>query len=348
MNRPSPSPGLPRRLSLPGFWTMQLLGWSAFALLSLPLKFVTFGSATGALLVTACQLPLALLLSAGLRWFYRRPQLRAGAGGVPPLWILLGATLAGAIDTAISLPLNHVLALTPETKLLVPGLFFFRAAIYLIWSLAYFLTKILVASREQAFLAAVNDERHRLELLRYQLNPDFLARSLTAISHEIAENPAAARAMVVQLAAFYGDALRRTDHGRLTTIRDELSVVRAYLDLETLRRPGALQVSYAVDESLLELPLPPVMLLPLAEQAAQAGGTRANPLHITVTVERNRDGGILLEVANSGPPAATAPAASDVADVRANLERHYPGRHRFALRQDSFTTRATIYLPLPA
>lgn len=342
-----PLPGL-SRLSL--FWQLQVLGWSVFVVLSLPLKLVAFGAVSTALIFTAYQVPLSLAVSAGLRWFYRRTDTLRRRPTVPPLLVLAGATLAGIADTLASLPLNYLLETNPDARLLVPGLFFFRAAIYVIWSLAYFLIKALLASREQAFLGAVNDERHRLELLRYQLNPDFLAKSLATISHEIAENPAAARAMTTRLAAFYQNTLRQTDHGRITTVGDELALVRAYLEIESLRRRDALRVDFVVDDSLLSVPLPPVMLLPLAEQAVQAGGTKDNPLTITITAERTADGQILLEVANSGPP-GTAPAAAgdtEVANVRSSLERHYPGRHRFTLRQDSFTTRAAICLPLPA
>ena len=162
----------------------------------------------------------------------------------------------------------------------------------------------------------------------------------------------AARAMSTQLADFYRNTIRQADQLRPTTIGDEIALVRAYLEIERLRQVGALRVRFEVDDTLLTQPLPPVLLLPLAEKAVQEGrGTATQPLEITVTVQRTSDGLVLLEVANSGRlgqsrapmPVATA---RDVADVQASLERHYPGRYRFALSQDSLQTRATVCVPL--
>lgn len=341
---PSPFRLVPFRLSL--FWQLQLVGWGALAVLSIPLKELAYGSLGAATLISAYQLPLSLALSAGLHRFYLQTRAfsRRPAGFV--LLVLAGSALAGLVDTLVSVPLNHLLGIQAQTAVVESGMYFFRPAIYLIWSLAYLLIKTLRTARDQTFQAAITDERHRLELMRYQLNPDFLARSLSAISHEIGENPAIARGMTVRLAAFYQNTLRHTDQGQATTLGDELDLVRAYLDLEALRRPGALHVDFAVDESLRSVPLPPVMLLPLAERAMKAGGTPAAPLTVTVTAERTADGQVRLEVAHSGPPAPAATAVCEVSDVRARLEQLYPGQHSFSLRQDSFTTRATICLPL--
>lgn len=345
MSRPPIPLSAPPPWRLPSFWQLQLIGWGALSILAIPLKQMAFGSLPAALIFTAYQFPLSLLISAGLHRYYRRMWHAEQHLTVPPLVVLGGVAVAALIDTLVSLPINHALDITPQSWIVSPAMYCFRAAIYLIWSLAYFLLKASLAAQAQAFESAVTDERHRLELLRYQLNPNFLAKSLATISHEIAENPATARAMTVRLAAFYQNTLRQTDAGKVTTIGDEVALVRAYLELESLRRPGSLTVDFAVDETLQSLPLPPVMLLPLAEQAVKVGrGLPGAPLKLTVTAERTKDGMVLLEVANSGAAAKEA----DVPDVRASLERHYPGAHRFTLRQDSFMTRATICVPLPA
>lgn len=348
MVRSTPSPRPPEQPRLSLFWQLQLIGWGGFAVLSIPLKQLGYGSLETSFLISAYQFPLSLVLSAGLHSFYLRTRAfdRRPLGFA--LLVVVGAATAGLIDTAISVPLNHLFQFTPLTPVVESGMYMLRPAIYLIWSLGYLLIRTLRTAREQSIQAATTDERHRLELMRYQLNPDFLAQSLTAISHEIGENPATARSMTVRLAAFYQNTLRHTDRGQLTTIGDELDLVRAFLEIEVLRRRGALKVNFAVDENVRSLALAPVMLLPLAEQAVKAGGTPTAPLTVTVTAERTADGQVLLEVANSGPPAPAASAAdgSTVSDVRARLEKLYAGRYRFSLRQDSFTTRATICLPI--
>ncbi|HTL69088.1 MAG TPA: histidine kinase [Lacunisphaera sp.] len=347
-------PIFPAALLRISFWQLQLAGWTGFMLLSLPLKWVVYGSLPAALQVTAYQLPLSLALTGMLRQYYRwlHVQLPGRIIGLSVLQVLIGCAAGGALDLLASIPVNRLMNLFGPDELLHSGLFFFRTAVYVIWSLAYFLIKAVLANRAQAFTTAVAAERHRFELMRYQLNPRFLADSLAAISHEIGANPAGAVAMTAQLADYCRSTARQADRQAPSTIGDEIALVRAFLELERLRQPRAVRVVFDLDDSLLARPLPPVLLLPLAERAVRDGrGTPDQPLEIAVTVRRQPDDFVLLEVANTGrlhdsrPPLAV-PATAAAPDVVASLERHFPGRYRFALSQDSLMVRATLLLPL--
>ncbi|MDI1248602.1 MAG: histidine kinase [Lacunisphaera sp.] len=332
------------------FWQLQLAGWVTYAVLSFPMKLLGFGSPGSALAVTACQLPIGLALSTGLRRFYLwarpadRPLARAFA------MVLLACAVAGTLDTLGSLPLNRLLGVPDRSALVDSALYFVRAAVYLIWSLGYFAIKAQLSARAQSLHAAVAGEKHRLELLRYQLNPRFLAQSLKAIGQEIDQNPAAANAMTRCLAEFYQGMLRQNRAETPATIGDEIALVRTYLELERLRQRDALRVVYVIDESLLNLPLPPIVLLPLVEKAVrQRRGSAQEPLTLTITVQPRGDGQILIEVANSRRQHGTHqpfPEAAPVEniDIRTSLDRHYPGRHRFTQTQDSLSERATLCL----
>lgn len=337
---------------LPLFWRLQLIGWGGLALLTLPAKKMLYGSLASSLIITAYQLPLALLLTALLRWFYewtapaRRPYWQTS------LLVLIGCATASSVDVLAGLTLNQHLGLHAPAEIMDFGLYAFRTALYVIWSLAYFLAQALFHSREQAFQAAIAEEKHRFELLRYQLNPAFLAKSLATISRAIGESPLHARMMTTRLSDYYQNTVRPSAQGQPPTIGDEIALLRTYLEIERLHLHEALEVRYDVDPSLMGQPLPPVLLLPLAEQAIKTGGgTPERPLVISITVQRTADGLILLEVANSGRLNTThhpfeESTSQTLADFQASLERHYPGRHRFALTQDSFMARATVCLPL--
>lgn len=348
---PPPSISPIRRVSL--FWQLQLAGWLAFTLISFPLKQGAYGSFGAAALFTAYQLPLAILLTTALREFYRRARLERQSLSVAAGIVIAAVSAISAIDASISLPLNRLLEIRPQTDLASTGLYTFRAVVYLLWSLGYFLIKTLLRNREQAFATAVAEERHRFELLRYQLNPGFLAKSLNTITREATGN---ARVMTALLADYYRQTVRQSDQRRTTTIGDEIALLRAYLEIERLHRPESLHLHFNLDESLLAEPLPPVLILPLAERALkEGGGTPSQPLEITVTVQRTSDGQVLIEIANSGRLRPTSlaksdanPGESDITDIRAALDRHYPGRHKFSFTEDSFTARATLVLPLMA
>lgn len=339
----------------PLFWQLQLLGWGGFALLTLPLKQAVYGSFESALIVSAYQLPLSLGLSYLLRYYYRRTQPGQRSFWLATGIVAAGCMAAGAFDVLISLPASRALGFFGPAEILNSGIYFFRTAVYVIWSLGYFLLKAMMLNRAQAFRAAIAEEKHRFELMRYQLNPAFLAKSLATISHQIGTNPATARAMTAKLSDFYQSTLRHLERGKPTTIADELALVRTYLEIEQLRLGAtALVPRYEIDGRLLSLPLPPVLLLPLAEKAVREGrAAPGNPLEITVTIEEAADGMTLLEVSHSGridpsnPPFAT-PTETGPADLRASLDRHFGGRYRLNLSQDSFRVRASLWLPLVA
>ena len=348
----TPPPPVSPLKRVPIFWQIQVAGWLAFTVFTFPLKQATYGSFNAAALFSAYQLPLAILLTTGLRHFYRWARPERYPFSLTAVIAAIGVLTAGVIDTSISLPLNRLLGLHPQTELASTGLFTFRAAVYFTWSLGYFLINTLLRNREQVFAAAVAEERHRFELLRYQLNPGFLAKSLSTIAREATGN---ARVMTSLLADYYKQTVRQSDLGQLTTIGDEITLLRAYLEIERLHRPESLHLHFHLDETLLQEPLPPVLILPLVEKALKdGGGSLSQPLEITVTVQRTAFDQVLIEVANSGRLSAftakdnAQPSAGGISDVQAALDRHYPGRHRLSFTEDSFTTRATVVLPLTA
>jgi hypothetical protein len=339
----------------PFFWQLQFLGWGGFALVSLPLKEAVYGSLEAATIISVYQLPMSIGLACLLRFYYRKTQPGQRSFWLAAGLVFAGCLAAGAFDVLVSLAVNRALGFFGPAELLGSGLYFFRTAVYVMWSLGYFLFKALLLNRAQAFRAAIAEEKHRFELMRYQLNPTFLAKSFATISHQIGTNPATARAMTGKLSDFYQNTLRHVERDQAATIAEELALVRTYLEIEQLRLGAtALALRYEIDGRLLSLPLPPILLLPLAEKAVREGrAAPGQPLEITVTIEEASDGMTLLEVSHSGridpsnPPFAT-PAEMGPADLRASLERHFAGRYRLNLSQDSFRVRASLWLPLGA
>jgi len=91
----------------------------------------------------------------------------------------------------------------------------------------------------------------------------------------------------------------------LVPLAEELEVVRAYLDIESLRYGDRLKLEEAIDPSLLEALIPPFSLQPLVENAVQHGlrsSPKAGCLHLRV---RRRIGDWLdMSVRDDGPGVA--------------------------------------------
>jgi signal transduction histidine kinase len=110
----------------------------------------------------------------------------------------------------------------------------------------------------------------RLQALRMQINPHFLFNTLNTISALIRENPDAADRMIVRLS----ELLRRTlDRGDVQEVplREEVDFLKSYLEIEQMRFPDRLTVTFDIEPKTNELFVPHLILQPLVENALRHG-----------------------------------------------------------------------------
>ncbi len=190
------------------------------------------------------------------------------------------------------------------------------------------LERLNALEQDEKLAARLAEEKARLELLRYQLNPHFLFNSLNSIRALVYANPDAAGEMVTRLAEFCRWTLTRGSD-ETTTVADEAEMVRTYLDIEKVRWQDALIATVEIDDAARGERLPQFLLLPLIENAIKYGG-RTSPGTLGVRVGVRREGDELVcEVANTGAwiePATTPPPTSThigLENLRQRLARHY-------------------------
>lgn len=188
---------------------------------------------------------------------------------------------------------------------------------------------------DEKLTARLAEEKTRLELLRYQLNPHFLFNSLNSIRALVHANPPQADEMVTRLADFCRQTLTRGSD-ELTTVAEEIEMLRTYLDIEKVRWQEALDVRYVVDPAVHAERLPQFLLLPLVENAIKYGG-QTSPGTLVVEIAVARENGLLIcSVANTGRWLApeprnrilakrTNPASTRIGldNLRERLTRHY-------------------------
>jgi len=169
--------------------------------------------------------------------------------------------------------------------------------------------------REQqaAELAAVAREQE-LAALKAQINPHFLFNTLNSISATVHTAPEQARNMIADLSTLLRSALRNTDRDHVP-LREELRFATLYLDLESRRFSDRLQVESVVevDEDELDLPVPPMILQPLAENAVKHGiSPREDGGTITLSIRRRDDRlRVCIEDTGQGPD-PEVPTSDDV------------------------------------
>ena len=110
----------------------------------------------------------------------------------------------------------------------------------------------------------------RLRLLQAQVEPHFLFNTLANIRELVDLGSPQASAVLGNLIAYLRAAVPRL-HESVTTMGQELELVRAYLEVMHMRIPDRLQFTLYADESALKLHCPPMALLTLVENAVRHG-----------------------------------------------------------------------------
>jgi LytS/YehU family sensor histidine kinase len=180
--------------------------------------------------------------------------------------------------------------------------------------------------REQALRHAESERRlaeANLKVLQAQMEPHFLFNTLSNVQGLIETRPGEAARMLANLTAYLRASLQRTRAGA-TTLGHELELVRAYLEIQSVRMGPRLRWSVDAAPGLLELPFPPLTLQPLVENAVRHGlEHRTEGGEVRVAVRADGDA-LVLEVADTGIGLhGDAAAGVGLANVRERLRGLY-------------------------
>lgn len=138
-----------------------------------------------------------------------------------------------------------------------------------------------------------------IKALQAQINPHFLFNALNTVVSLIRTNPDEARKVLIQL----GNYIRRNLKSSLckwTTLETELKHVEAYLAVVQARFSHLLKVHIDVPQKFYGVPLPPLTLQPLVENAVQHGFTKITE-HSEIYVEAKEQGEqILITIRDNG------------------------------------------------
>jgi two-component system sensor histidine kinase LytS len=137
-----------------------------------------------------------------------------------------------------------------------------------------------------------------LRALQAQINPHFFFNALNTLYGVIARENSAARRLVLNLADLFRSSFAASSG--LSSLEDEIRIVRAYLEIEELRLGPKLSTRFDIDESLLAAGIPVLSIQPLVENAVKHGvACREGDGFVCVNIQKAGDS-ILIAVSNSG------------------------------------------------
>ncbi|MBX0291287.1 sensor histidine kinase [Hymenobacter sp. HSC-4F20] len=197
--------------------------------------------------------------------------------------------------------------------------------------------------------------RTELSLLKTQLHPHFLFNTLNNIySLTLQASPQAPEA-VLRLAELMRYQLYDSPED-LVPLAREISHLRGFLALQLLRLPPD-EADDVLPFTILLPPgaeyarrLPPMLLLPLVENAFKHGDLAARPHVARLHLQVEPEGRLLFQVQNQvavgGGPGLEAAGGVGLANLHRRLELLYPGQHSLttAATPEAFCARLEVQL----
>jgi signal transduction histidine kinase len=139
----------------------------------------------------------------------------------------------------------------------------------------------------------------KLSALQAQVEPHFLYNTLASVQALTEVDPAQANAMTGHLIQYLRNALPKMRES-VSTVGQEIELVRAYLNILQMRMGKRLGFEIAVPAELMDAPFPPLMLPSLVENAIKHGlEPQREGGMVTITAHAD-DGKLRLVVADTG------------------------------------------------
>jgi signal transduction histidine kinase len=188
----------------------------------------------------------------------------------------------------------------------------------------------------------------QMRLLQAQIEPHFLFNTLANVVSLIEPAPRKATLMLEHFIAYLRASLAasRATQG---TVAQEATLLRDYLALIKIRMGERLQYRIDVDPALNEVPLAPMLLQPVVENAIRHGlEPKIEGGHLTVRLTR-RGGRMLASIEDDGMGfRPSASAGVGLSNLRDRLAVLYDGEAQVRIEERSPGTAVHIDIPLSA
>lgn len=244
--------------------------------------------------------------------------------------------------------LPHALAMRP-TLLTMPSTLLVCCSLFWVggWGLGrdIGLEASLVRERRRAVQLAREAEHAQLLAMRAHLDPHFLFNTLNAIAEWCRQDGAVAERAILELSGILRAVLAGVKSPSWS-LASELALVRDLFALHQLRDPELFALEWDVPSPLPDISVPPMILLPLAENAIKHGPAAGHrgvvECAVSVTAERLR-----IVVTNPGPYQGPREGSDGLPTVLRRLSLAYGVDARLQIAADPSEMRTRAELDVP-
>jgi two-component system, LytTR family, sensor histidine kinase AlgZ len=250
------------------------------------------------------------------------------------------AILVSALWVACARAIESLLGVQtgPEMSILV----LMSLLLYFLSIALHYMFIAVQASRQSEILTRDAE----LRALKAQINPHFLFNSLNSIAALAVSDGPRAREMCIRLSDFLRNTLGLGERESVAW-KDELELVRAYLDVEKVRFGARLSVEMKVCNECSDCRVPPLVLQPLIENAVKHGiATLVDGGTIRVEGEV-REGLLRVLVENHFDPDSPTPRRHGLGlrNVRNRLQTRFGTAASLMARAEENVFKAEMVMP---
>lgn len=296
------------------YWGIQLIGWTAYFLFSILLLYSSnnFKLTFNLLLFGVLSVLASVFLSHGIRYIMLKYDVTTWKiKNIVVTTLLLSIAGGFLLDTfqyfleSSVITIDFIVNPIEDDSFNWPSFLWAVSRsiiLFMLWCGFYYAFIISERSREQEILNLKWEaSKNEIELknLRAQLNPHFLFNSLNSIRALIELSPDEAKKSVTQLS----NLLRRSINLgklRLIPLKEELDLVKIYLDLEKVRFEERLETVFEIDDKTLSCEIPPLMIQTIVENGIKHGISKAIEGGKISIKSELKQGALFVTISNTG------------------------------------------------
>ncbi|SDH92804.1 Histidine kinase [Vibrio xiamenensis] len=201
--------------------------------------------------------------------------------------------------------------------------------------------------KQHNFALQMHLQQKEVQMLRLQNDPHFIFNTLNLIVSDIRTRPELAEELIYDLSDLLRLSMKLSAQQDIA-LRDEIELIRHYLNIQSNRFGERLVLDLAISPDSEGLRIPPMLVLPLVENAIKHGVSQSSrPVRLSIRVEVQKCT-LAIQVINSGetPLAPKNPDGQGLTILRQTLAFYYPERYQFALNQQGGSMTADIRIAL--
>ncbi|CAH0336942.1 hypothetical protein FVB9288_02673 [Flavobacterium sp. CECT 9288] len=241
--------------------------------------------------------------------------------------------------------LNH-----PSQSLLANIVFIILFSIlFFLWIISYTVVKTILLLKD--------NKMNRLELestlkesqinaLKGQINPHFMFNSLNNIRGLILENPMKSREMITRLSEMLRYSLTKSEINTIA-LEEEIEMVENFIAISKIQLEDRLQFISEIEEETLKLPIPPMIIQMLIENAIKHGISQLKNGGILLLKIKKENTNLHIQVKNTGNLSQqTGTTQLGLKNIQRRLQLIYGENATFSLNEIENEVVAKITLPI--